>query len=352
VRVALSMLTLVPGVSGGSETYARGLARALAVRRRVDVVAFVPPLAPDAGESLATEVVEEWGDASSQAGRLWAVARASALPARLRRRYDGIDVVHYPLTVPVPRLEAPTVVTLHDVQHLDLPALFSRTTRAYRRLTYDRAARRAELVVVPSEFVRTRALERLGLDPDRVRAIPLGVDHARFTPSGEPRAPFLLYPARPWPHKNHALLLAAYALLREQRRELRLVLTGVGSERFAGPAGVEALGGVSAPVLVDLYRRAACVVFPSRYEGFGSPPLEAMACGTPVAAARAGSIPEVCGDAAVLFDPDDAAAIAAGVEDALARADELRAAGLERAARFTWERAAAAHEDAYTAVAA
>ncbi len=346
------MLTLVPGVSGGSETYARGLARALAARGLVDVTAYVPPVAPDAGEGLPTEVVDEWGAAASSAGRLWSVARATILPRALRRRFAGVEVVHYPLTVPVPRVDARSIVTLHDVQHLDLPDLFTRATRAYRRVTYDRAALAADLVVVPSDFVRERALDRLGLDPARVRSIPLGVDHERFTPGDAPREPFLLYPARPWPHKNHQRLLEAHALLRRRRPDLRLVLTGVGSERLAGPPGVEGRGSVSPDELVGLYRRCACLVFPSRYEGFGSPPLEAMACGAPVAAARAGSIPEVCGDAAALFDPDDTSAIVAGVEQALERAEALREAGLARAAGYTWARAAEAHEDAYRAVAA
>ena len=130
------------------------------------------------------------------------------------------------------------------------------------------------------------------------------------------------------------------------------MLTGAGTEALAGPAGVEARGTVPLDELVSLYRRAGCLVYPSRYEGFGLPPLEAMACGTPVAAARTGSIPETCGDAAVLFDPDDAEAIAAGVDEALRRAPELGVLGLRQSAAFTWERAAAAHEDAYRAVAA
>lgn len=352
VRVALSLLTLVPGVSGGSETYARGLARGLASRAQVDVTAIVPPIAPDAGEGLSTEVATEWGQASSSAARAWAVGRASARAGRFRRRFEGVDVVHYPLTVPVPRVEARRVVTLHDVQHLDLPRLFSPATRAYRRVTYDGAARAADLVIVPSDFVRERAIARLGLDPQRVRAIPLGVDHERFAPGSAPRDAFLLYPARPWPHKNHERLLEAFSLLRAGRPDLRLVLCGVGSERFAGRPGVDALGAVPGPRLVDLLQRAACLVFPSLYEGFGSPPLEAMACGTPVAASTRGSIPEVCDGAAVLFDPEDPAAIAAGVEEALARTDELREAGRARAAEFTWERTAEAHEGAYRAVAA
>jgi glycosyltransferase involved in cell wall biosynthesis len=352
MRVGLSLLTLVPGVSGGSETYARALAASLARRGELQVTAFVPTLAPDAGAGLETEVVTEYRTGDDRVRRLAALARAAAFPGALRRRYAGLDAVHYPLTVRVPRLEAPTVLTLHDVQHLDLPDLFGAATRRYRARAYDRAAVEADLVVVPSEFVRDRALERLALDPERVVSIHLGVDHERFRPASEHRERLLLYPARPWPHKNHARLLEAFALLRSADPELRLVLTGAGTEALSGRPGVEARGSVGADELLSLYRRAACLVFPSRYEGFGLPPLEAMACGTPVAAARAGSIPEVCGDAAVLFDPDDAEAIAAGVDAALARAPELALLGLRRAAAFTWDGAAAAHEDAYRAVAA
>jgi glycosyltransferase involved in cell wall biosynthesis len=130
--------------------------------------------------------------------------------------------------------------------------------------------------------------------------------------------------------------------------ELRLVLTGGGLEELGPlPEGVETRGLVSLEELVSLYRRAACLVFPSRYEGFGLPPLEAMACGCPVAAANAGAIPEVCGNAAVYFDPGDPAAIANGMREALALADELRELGYARAAGFTWEATARAHDEVY-----
>jgi len=106
-------------------------------------------------------------------------------------------------------------------------------------------------------------------------------------------------------------------------------------------------GGVPTSELVSLYRRAAALVFPSLYEGFGLPPLEALACGCPVASSDAGSLPEVLGDAAVLFDPGDASAISAGVAEALERADELSALGPPRAAAFTWEATARAHDEVY-----
>ena len=342
------MLTLVPGISGGSETYARGLARALARRRSLDVVAFVPPLATDAGEGLPTEVVGEYRAATSTPGRLWGMARAAVAAGPIRRRFGSLDVVHYPLTVPLPRLSIPTVVTLHDVQHLDLPDFFPRSERLFRRLAYDRTARHATRVIVPSAFVRDRAVALLQLDPAAVSVVPHGLDHDTFSPGAAgPRETFLLYPARPWPHKNHEVLFEAFAVLRGEEPELRLVLTGAGTEVLDVPEGVEGRGAVPLEVLVSLYRRTACLVFPSLYEGFGSPPLEAMACGAPVAAADAGSVPEVCGDAAVLFEPTDPEAIAAAVTEARERATELSRRGLERAAAFTWDRAAGLHEDVY-----
>ena len=203
-------------------------------------------------------------------------------------------------------------------------------------------------MIVISEWARGRVIDALGLDPGRVHAIHLAVDHERFSPDpAVAREPFLLYPARPWPHKNHARLFEAFARLREERPGLRLVLTGVGHDADRLPAGVETRGGVPTADLVSLYRRAAAVVFPSLYEGFGLPPLEALACGCPVASSNAASLPEVLGDAAVLFDPHDAAAIAAGVSEALDRAEELSALGPRRAAAFTWDATARAHDDVY-----
>jgi glycosyltransferase involved in cell wall biosynthesis len=345
------MLTLVPGEMGGSETYARALCRALCALPHLDAVAFVTAAAAGAGEGLPTEVVGEYPAARTAATKVLGLATGLLRRRKLGARFQGLDVVHYPFTVPVPAIDAPTVVTLHDLQHVDLPGMFSRSTRLFRRFAYDRAARRARVVVVPSAFVRDRAVAALGLDPARVSVVPHGVDHSIFCPADVPRESFILYPARVWPHKNHPRLIAAVSILRRERPDLELVLTGGGTEAFAGTPGVSARGAVSQTELVDLYRRAACVVFPSLYEGFGAPPLEAMACGTPVAASNAGSLPEVCGDAAILFDPHDEAAIADGVRQALSRADELAALGLERARSFTWAAAARAHERVYRLVA-
>jgi glycosyltransferase involved in cell wall biosynthesis len=343
--VGLVALTLVPGEVGGSETYARGLAAALAARAEVDVTAFLPPVAADAGGGLPTVVVDEYRAVRAPRDRLVAMALAAARPGPLRRRLGRLDAAHYPLTVVLPTLDAPRAVTLHDVQHLDLPHLFSGAQRLYRSVAYHRSARGARIVVVPSAFVRDRVAARLGIPAERIRVIHLGLDHDRFSPGDVERETFLLYPARRWPHKNHERLFAAFALVRRERPDLRLVLTGDGAGPV--PEGVESRGLVGADELVSLYRRAAAVVFPSLYEGFGQPPLEAMACGTPVAASTAASVPEVCGDAARLFDPESPESIADAVREVLDAPEEWRTRGLARAAAFTWDACAAAHEDVY-----
>jgi glycosyltransferase involved in cell wall biosynthesis len=344
--VGIALLTLVPGELGGSELATRALLRELAANGTLPYRVYLPPAAPDAAEGLPGEIVAAYPRARTIPGRLAAMTVAAVRPWPLRRALADADVVHYPLTIRIPPLRAPSVVTLHDLQHLDLPQLFSRGERAFRALAYHRSVRGAATVVCPSAFVGGRASALLGVDAARLRVIHHGIDHTRFSPGTERREPFLLYPARRWPHKNHERLFEAFALLRAERPDLRLVLTG-GGDYGALPASVEARGSVSGDELVSLYRHASALVFPSLYEGFGQPPLEAMACGCPVACSNAASLPEVCGDAASLFDPRDPAAIAAATAVVLDDPAPWVSRGLARAAEFTWRRAAAAYEQAY-----
>ena len=199
---------------------------------------------------------------------------------------------------------------------------------------------------MPSQFVRRRAIELLGLPPERVHAIPWGVDHERFRPGDErePGRPPLPGPALAAQEPRPALR-GLRAPARGAARD-RLVLTGGGHEGRPVPDGVEVRGHVSGEELASLYRRAACLVFPSLYEGFGQPPLEAMAWGTPVAASNILAIAEACGDAAALFDPAEPEDIAAVVAAVL----EPGAFGRrrpERAAGFTWAETAPRHEAVY-----
>jgi len=350
VRVGISLLTLAPNDLGGSETYARQLVRALSRIGTLEYSVLVPAHAKDAADGLPAIEVSDPPIGRRGPSRILTMALSARRTRGVTDKVAEFDVVHYALTVPIPGTKAPTVVTLHDIQHRDMPEFFGPARRSFRRVAYDRAAREASIVVVTSEFVRSRALELLGLEPDRVRVIPHAIDHTLFRPGEEEREPFVLYPARPWPHKNHTRLFEAFAALRTTRPKLRLVLTGGGLERLDPlPEGVERLDVVSPAELASLYRRAACLVYPSLYEGFGLPPLEAMASGCPVAASNVGAIPEVCGDAAALFDPTDVDAIATGILETDERRDELVERGLARAARFTWEETARKHEAAYRA---
>jgi glycosyltransferase involved in cell wall biosynthesis len=311
---------------------------------------LVPARAKDAAEGLPTVEVKDPPVGRRGPLRIAAMALAARRTKAVTTHVAEFDVLHYPLTVPTPGTQAPTVVTLHDTQHRDLPEFFGPARRSFRRIAYDRAARSAAAVIVTSEFVRDRAVELLELDPARVHVIPQAIDHTVFRLGDEEPEPIVLYPARPWPHKNHTRLLEAFATLRVTRPQLRLILTGGGLERLEPlPEGVENLGAVTSEHLASLYRRAACLVYPSLYEGFGLPVLEAMACGCPVAASNAGAIPEVAGDAAVLFDATDVEAMAGAMLEADTRREDLRKLGLARAGTFTWDEAARRHDDVYRA---
>lgn len=345
MRVGISLLTLVPRISGGSETYARELVRALGRVGSNEYRVYLPSIADDV-DGLPAEVVPEYRASRTMPGRVVAMTEASLRGGRLRRRFAGLDALHFPLTVMLPRIpELPAATTVLDLQHEHLPEFFSRAELAYRRVAYRSAVRRSRLVLTISRHAGEAIVERLGVPEERVRPIHLGIDHAVFTPDPSvPREPVLVYPAREWPHKNHARLFEAFAELRRRHPDLELVLTS-----YAGPTpdGVRTLGFVTRDELVDLYRRAACLVFPSLYEGFGQPPLEAMACGCPVACSSAGSLPEVVGDAARLFDPTSVEELVEAVDEVLGTPGPWRERGLRRAAAFTWDETARRHDEAY-----
>jgi glycosyltransferase involved in cell wall biosynthesis len=345
--IGISLLTLNREAAGGTLTYARELVRALARVGELEYHVFVPSTAPDAGDGLPSTVVRAFPSSSSRLGRVAGLGLVSLAPQRLRRalRPSELEAVHFPLSAMLPRLDGPpAAATIHDLQHEAFPEFFSRAQLAYRRRVYGSAVRHSRIVIADSEHVRGELIDRYGLEPAQVRTIHLAVDHGRFAPDGRDRQPFLLYPANLWPHKNHERLFQAFALVRRERPELRLALTGADHEGEALPPGVESRGHVSVDELVELYRSAAALVYPSLYEGFGIPCLEAMACGCPVAASRVASLPEVCGNAAVYFDPRSVESIAEGIREVL---DRPPPGGIDRAAGFTWDRCARQHDAIY-----
>jgi glycosyltransferase involved in cell wall biosynthesis len=352
MRVGISLLTLVPGVVGGSETYARELVRALDRVGELDYRVFRPRIVQD----VPGETIRSYRARRTQRGRIAAMAHATVAPRRIRRelRLEELDAIHFPLTVMLPRVDhPPAAVSLLDIQHVFFPEFFSRAELAYRRVVYGWSLERARKVIAISGHVKETLVERIGIEPERVEVIHLGLDHELFHPNGAERRPFLLYPANPWPHKNHHRLFDAFLRVRKRRPELRLVLTGTGLERLrVFPEGVEVRGRVSREELAELYRTASALVFPSLYEGFGQPPLEAMASGTPVASSRAGSLPEVCGNAALYFEPTSVDEMTEAILAVLERPDHLVERGLRRAGEFTWDATARRHDEVYRALAA
>lgn len=282
---------------------------------------------------------------------------------------DRIDLYFCPFSALYPRpVPRPTVMTLVDIQEVFYPDFFAPADRYSRELHYPGSTRMADRVITISEFSRQTLIEHHRLPAERVKVAYLCADE-RFARSAEIARPpaaslpgrFLFYPANLWKHKNHEVLLRALRLLRDERgRRLDLVLTGFGqdagspivaaAETHAVRDQVHPLGYLAVEEMAYLYQRAEMLVFPSLFEGFGIPLVEAMAAGCPVVAARATSIPEVVADAAELFDPASPAALAAAIERVAedeAWRETLRARGFRRARAFSAARMAEDHRAAF-----
>jgi glycosyltransferase involved in cell wall biosynthesis len=270
-----------------------------------------------------------------------------ALPARAARLHAS--VVFSPANL-APLAWPRNVVVVHDAAVLREPRAYSRAYGAWHRRIGLACARGALAVVTVSDFSRRELIGRAGLDPARMVVIPGGVGD-RFTPDVNPAPaarklgldrPYALTIATDDPRKNLGALSPAAAALAD--RGIDLVWAGDSRPYFSrevSHAGLRSIGYVDDDDLPGLYRGARAFVLPSRYEGFGLTCVEAMACGTPVVAADRAALPETCGDAALLVDPDDPRALTEAVVSAATEppvAGRLRAAGLKRARRFTWER--------------
>ena len=304
----------------GTARWLTGLRRGLEARDDVDVL----PLT--------------WGGE----GRLTAVARdviwyPALLPRAAARAH--VDVLHCTVFRAPLRARMPTIVTVHDLAVLRHPKVFPAWTRLYGATALRPTIRAADRVFAVSEFSKWEVVELAGVHPDRVDVVPNAVDPV-FRPEGEAlEGEYVLAVGTLEPRKNLARVVEA---TRRAGVELRLV--GAPGWGDAGVAGshVTWLGRIGDDELAAAYRGARVLVFPSLYEGFGIPALEAMASGTPVVTSAGSAMAEVTSDAAVLVDPLDVGAIAAGIEEADRRRAELVPRGFERAKLYSWDRAVAA----------
>ncbi|HCG03118.1 MAG TPA: glycosyltransferase family 1 protein [Chloroflexi bacterium] len=296
------------------------------------------------------------------------------LPVPVQLITGNFDIFHSPdFTLP-PTMGRPSIVTVHDLAFLTVPQCAYPTLRDYLEAVVPRSVRRASRVIAVSQSTARDLVERLGTDPARIEVIHEGVSSwlRPGTPGDDSKAlshelvgeePYILSVGTLEPRKNYVRLLEAFAILRARGYEHRLVIAGrkgwlyqpifervheldlVGKVLFVEPGD---------PELLALYRAADAFVYPSLYEGFGIPPLEALACGIPVACASTSSLPEIVGDAALLFDPEDVEAMAFSIERVLSDANlaqTLREAGPNRARNFSWADAARATEGLYREVA-
>lgn len=363
MRIGVNLLFLVPGEVGGSEPLLTNLTRAVAESDHELVVFAVKGFGRAYPEIAGrTMIVEAPWSSGAQALRI--AAEHSWLPlsvARLR-----LDVLHHGVGTAPFLKTLPTVLTLHDLQYLHHPENFTRAKRAWLRANVPQAVRRSDIVTVTSRFVADDAVRAFGVDPRRLVRVPFGSERL-FGPSptdaetvreryGLDR-PFYIFPGRTYPHKNHRRLIEAYAPV---AGNADLVLTG--APWFRDPeittaacnrgldGKVRHLGLVPRADLAGLYRAAIALAYPSRFEGFGAPVLEAMSQGCPVIASNAAALPEVVSDSGILLDPDDVEGWTAAMGDLLHDPNlraELAGRGLRRAAQFSWEQAASAQLLAY-----
>jgi glycosyltransferase involved in cell wall biosynthesis len=354
---------------GGNETYIRGLIRALAEvdsRNRYTIFLAEPAAAEEWRDGFVRQYSNFEVRLLAKPTPLVRVPLALAFELRRRPALERIDVLHVQYTAP-PFCPAPVVATIHDLAFEHMPETFTRRGSMQLKLTVRRTAQRAARIATVSEYSRQDLLRTYRLSPEKVAVTYNGIE-SHFTPhsvssneADEIRRrfgisrDFLLAVGSLQPRKNLVRLIRAYAKLRAEHSGFapQLVIVGrklwladgifaeVRRQRWA--EDVILTGYAADADLASLYRAATAFVYPSLFEGFGLPPVEAMACGTPVVTSNVSSLPEIVGNAALLIDPGDEEALAAAllriVNDQPLRA-KLREQGIVQAGKFTWRAAA------------
>lgn len=352
----------------GNETYAVNLIEALAeIDRSNQYTLYVTK------QSAADRFKNRWANFEVQRTLPHTPLVRIPLILSAKLRQNPVDVLHVQYTAP-PLAPCAVVATIHDLSFEHLPETFNRRSRTQLRLTVRRTARNAAQILTLSEFSRRDVIETYGIDPDRVAVTPAAAP-AHFRPVTNATNPrriratygierdYILALGSIQPRKNLVRLIKAYSSLWKERQNLampQLVIAGKrgwlesetmrAAELSAAAHDIRFIGYVVEADLPELFSGAMCFAYPSYFEGFGLPVLEAMQCGTPVIAGNRTSLPEVAGDAALLIDPFDETVIADALRNLIEnpdRRDDLRVKGIERAKRFSWQQTARLTLQAY-----
>jgi glycosyltransferase involved in cell wall biosynthesis len=378
MRIGINTIGFWPGKIGGAETYLRNLVDHL---QRLEGDDDYTVLCDESvmGEFnlinprfLLRMASYRKGSAKKMLRSLGrALLRTDILKAE--PRYLNLDLVHHPFGLMKSSWSScRSVLTFYDLQHRFFPGFFTKEELARRDESYLRSAQLATRIIAISEYTKKSLIEEFGIPGEKVDVIYIGPGDG-FRPDVDTAAlaevrgryhlerPFMIYPAANWPHKNHPALLQALRILKQEHRfEGELVLSGIAVSSFdsllqmAKELGVEdnlkVIGYVPAGDLPALYNLAELMVFPSLFEGFGIPVVEAMASGCPVACSNSTSLPEVIGDAGVMFDPTSPGAMAQAIAQVWSNPDcrnDLRQRGLERTRLFSWTEMARKTYDVY-----
>lgn len=378
MNIGIILVDFTPGRMGGVETYVRNLVSWLAVNDRENSYTLI---CTDHNVTYFDAIIDHVetlvfeNDKNSPRRLMRSLVRKVFRIDMVQVGIDrlGLDLLHNPFTsVRCSRFKTPLIVTFHDIQHHFYPEFFKGKEVRGRDRIYRKAAFEADKIIADSNHTKQTLLENYGVPGDHVHVVHLGVG-SEYKKIDDPALldqeriflgltkPFLYYPAATWLHKNHINLLRALKILIADRHfDGDLVLTGVATSAKGSllmkiaelglQDRVHILGYLPYDKLPVIYNLARMMVFPSLFEGFGMPPLEAMACGCPVVCSNVTSLPEVAGDAACYFDPTSPEEIAECInrlwndDGAL---NVMRDQGIKRAKLFSWEKTARETRDIY-----
>ena len=354
LRIGVNALYLIPGQVGGTEIYLRNLLRGLAAVDQTNqyYVFTNAETGADISQSGRMQVLAQNVRATNRPMRL--IWEQTKLPMQVRRL--GLDCLLNPgFTAPIVT-PCPNITVFHDLQHKRHPEYFRWFDLPAWNLFLWGAVRRSRILIAVSEATKADLMRYYGLPPSRIRVVHHGVEDAFFD-IGRRRAgtePILLCTSTSHPHKNLDRLIRAFERFRSVRKEFRLIITGVrgfaaqGLEKLVSD-GIEMTGWIPRSELYDLFRQAHAFVYPTTFEGFGLPVIEAMAAGVPLVCSDIEPLRTLTGSAALRFDPTDTNALVQALERIVSD-EELRESltriGRERAGAFTWEQCARGTLDA------